>query len=151
MNPLLLTDLFYAIAISNNTSLPHQYPELMALAQVESGDRDYVIGKKGEVSCYQILPSTWKQYACGKYSVHYWSRKQWSAQVALRHSMWLGKEFSQESGYNKAPNSLEFYCLWNLGLEGFRKYSFSVQAVPSRTRNAAQRYQNLVYLYYSKN
>jgi hypothetical protein len=33
-----------------------------ALSQIESGDCDVCVGRYGEVSRYQILPSVWRQY-----------------------------------------------------------------------------------------
>ena len=130
---------------------PSSLPEFRALSQIESGDRDFKIGRSGEVSRYQIKPSTWKSYDVVPYNVHHWSRHEYASYVAMQHAAWLKKNFQSSTGYNKYPNPIEFYCLWNLGLEGFRKYSFSVQAVPHKTRNAAMRYNNLILLYSGKN
>ena len=117
---------------------------------IETGNNGKLIGKQGEVSAYQIKPRVWKQYKNTPYSVYYWSSLDYSSIIAINHRLWLYDNYIRLSGY-KTMNNLEFYCLWNLGLEGFRKYSFNVQAVPRKARDAAMRYNNLVFLYSSNN
>src|SRR5690348_452135 len=42
---------------------PYELPLIKAIAEIESGHDDITVGKKGEVSRYQILPTTWKKHA----------------------------------------------------------------------------------------
>jgi hypothetical protein len=145
------TDAFIAVLFAIGLlSAPKTTPELKALAMIETGNNGLRIGKAGEVSAYQIKPIVWKQQKSIPYNVHYWSRLDYASAVAMEHKLWLCHNYCKQSGYSNV-NNLEFYCLWNMGLEGFRKYSFSVQAVPRKTRNAAMRYNNLVFLYSSNN
>lgn len=43
-------------------SFTYSHPLFHALAVIESGENDRAIGRKGEVSRYQILPSQWKRF-----------------------------------------------------------------------------------------
>jgi len=129
---------------------PENTPWIKALAMIESGDRGSVIGKKGEVSRYQIMPSVWKSINLHPYSVHFWTPTSTSAQVAYIHmsnySAVLGNK------YNRRPTAAEFYCAWNLGITKFGgKYKFEVDKCPLSVRNRAYRFRNLVELYVSKN
>lgn len=49
-------------ALITNHDNSWQDARLVALAELESGNRDGTTGRAGEVSRYQILPSVWRQY-----------------------------------------------------------------------------------------
>jgi|GEM_PF-1525304 len=134
---------------------------LWALAQVESGDNPHAVGKAGEVTRYQVLPSTLRYIASLRVQeearsfskVNALTRS--GAQVKDRISgvdgdvlFYLGhlnSKFSSATG--RAPTPPEMYALWSIGFHGFQRRGFLLQRCPASKRDAARRFDNL---YWSK-
>jgi hypothetical protein len=79
-----------------------------ALSQIESGDNDRAIGKKGEISRYQILPEVWEEFAPEKAN---WESPKEALAVAKEAMKKRCTEFEQT--FHRAPTDFEFYVLWN--------------------------------------
>jgi hypothetical protein len=79
-----------------------------ALSQIESGDNDKAVGKKGEISRYQILPDVWAAFA--PESANCQNPKDALA-VAKETMKKRCAEFEQT--FHRAPTDFEFYVLWN--------------------------------------
>src|SRR5437773_12226818 len=54
--------LFFAIFLGGAMAAQAGLSRLQALSMLETADNDRTIGSAGEVSRYQIMPRTWKQY-----------------------------------------------------------------------------------------
>jgi hypothetical protein len=79
-----------------------------ALSQIESGDNDRAIGKKGEISRYQILPQVWEEFAPERAN---WENPKEALAVAKGAMKKRCAEFEQT--FHRAPTDFEFYVLWN--------------------------------------
>lgn len=79
-----------------------------ALSQVESGDNDKAVGKRGEISRYQILPDVWAAFAPDKAN---WQNPKDALAVAKDAMKKRCAEFEQT--FHRAPTDFEFYVLWN--------------------------------------
>jgi hypothetical protein len=79
-----------------------------ALSQIESGDNDKAIGKKGEISRYQILPDIWTAFAAEDAN---WENPKDALVVAKEAMKKRCADFEQT--FHRAPNDFEFYVLWN--------------------------------------
>jgi len=79
-----------------------------ALSQIESGDNDRAVGRKGEISRYQILPDVWSAFATHKAN---WENPRDALTVAKETMKKRCADFEQT--YQRAPTDFEFYVLWN--------------------------------------
>jgi hypothetical protein len=79
-----------------------------ALSQIESGDNDKAIGKKGEISRYQILPDVWTAFASENAN---WENPRDALAVAKVAMKKRCADFEQT--FHRAPTDFEFYVLWN--------------------------------------
>ena len=79
-----------------------------ALSQIESGDNDKAVGKKGEISRYQILPDVWTAFAAENAN---WENPKDALAVAKEAMKKRCAEFEQT--FHRAPTDFEFYVLWN--------------------------------------
>ena len=79
-----------------------------ALSQIESGDNDKAVGKKGEISRYQILPDVWSAFAAENAN---WENPKEALAVAKEAMKKRCAEFEQT--FHRAPSDFEFYVLWN--------------------------------------
>jgi hypothetical protein len=79
-----------------------------ALSQIESGDNDKAVGKKGEISRYQILPDVWAAFAPENAN---WQNPKDALAVAKETMKKRCAEFEQT--FHRAPTDFEFYVLWN--------------------------------------
>ena len=79
-----------------------------ALSQIESGDNDKAVGKKGEISRYQILPDVWAAFASENAN---WENPKDALAVAKEAMKKRYAEFEQT--FHRAPTDFEFYVLWN--------------------------------------
>lgn len=131
---------------------------LWALAQVESGDNPHAIGKAGEITRYQILPSTLRQMS--RLRVQDWTRSlscfgpdaRSGASVqskggvdgdVLRYLGWLASKFTAATG--RAPTPRELYLLWSCGYRKFRSSGFNFNSCSAIKRSAATRFENLYH------
>jgi hypothetical protein len=74
-----------------------------ALALVESGGNDRIVGRVGEISRYQIRPELWP------------GGNPLDNQVALANAQQImaARVAAFEQSHGRAPNDFEFYILWN--------------------------------------
>jgi hypothetical protein len=79
-----------------------------ALSQIESGDNDKAVGRKGEISRYQILPDVWAAFAPETAN---WQNPKDALAVAKETMKKRCTEFEQT--YHRPPTDFEFYVLWN--------------------------------------
>jgi hypothetical protein len=79
-----------------------------ALSQIESADNDKAVGKKGEISRYQILPDVWAAFAAENAD---WENPKDALAVAKVAMKKRCAEFEQT--FHRAPTDFEFYVLWN--------------------------------------
>ena len=79
-----------------------------ALSQIETGDKDTVVGAQGEISRYQLLPDVWHRYASTNAD---WQKPEDALAVAQKV---MGERISAFTNtYHRAPTDFEFYVLWN--------------------------------------
>ena len=74
-----------------------------ALALVESGGNDRIVGRVGEISRYQIRPELWQ------------GGNPLDNRVALANARQImsARVAAFEQSHGRAPNDFEFYILWN--------------------------------------
>jgi len=98
---------------------------LSALSMLETGDNDRVVGRRGEISRYQILPSEWRRYGAGN------PQSVTAATQAVRRIMAarVGRRCCA------ALTNFDFYVLWNAPAQ--------VGHPSSVVRERAQRFANL--------
>jgi hypothetical protein len=74
-----------------------------ALAMLESGGNDRIIGRVGEVSRYQIRPELWS------------GGNPLDTRIALSNARKImdARIAAFERSHRRAPNDFEFYVLWN--------------------------------------
>lgn len=109
---------------------------------IESGNRDSVVGRRGEISRYQILPRLWiNGNPLDPHAALANAQRIMSARIT---------GFEQASG--RAPTDFEFYVLWNAPAQIGHPHS----VVAARTRrfinltaDAAPLRQNLVSASYA--
>lgn len=120
--------------------------ELVALRQIESGDNPRAVGARGERTAYQIMPSTWKQYADKgmRYTTQSHADEVASRILTHQRAQFLGTARRQ-------PARAEVYAMWNLGFAGFRKRKFDLARCPRTTQDAAMRFAALVEDLYERN
>lgn len=117
--------------------------QVAALAQIESGGRDNKIGANGERSKYQIMKSVWDDYHKDLDQTPFEKCKgRLATATAIAHAVRLRDRFFDRKGI--FPSSAQFYCMWNMGFEGFAKRDFLVSACPRRVQERAERFANLV-------
>src|SRR5882672_7464769 len=80
---------------------------LTALSMIESGNNDYMVGRAGEISRYQIFKSEWHSVTN---SANYTDRATARA-VTLRLMDRKVQNFA--SSFNRPPTDFELYGLWN--------------------------------------
>jgi hypothetical protein len=114
--------------------------KLSALAAIETGGRDEVIGTRGELSRYQIMPSVWKKhFAKQQCKLHIPAEAKRCAYV---HVLYLEYKFMEANG-NRKPSAAQLYAMWNLGLSGFRRRGWLTSNCPAVVRERAERFANI--------
>lgn len=111
-----------------------------ALSMIETGINDHEVGRAGEVSRYQIMPSVWRHYS----GSHAYSNPQVSLQVARQHWATLYDSFTQRA--HREPTDFDMYVLWNTRYGYYAKCGFSPRRLQAVVRDRAQRFVNLVEL-----
>ncbi len=101
--------LLLALGLLSTLCLPATAMERwVALAQLESGNRDGAVGRAGEISRYQIKPALWRRYAS---PTAHWTDRHQALRVARRIMAERTADF--ERSYGRSPTDFEFYVLWN--------------------------------------
>ena len=109
-----------------------------ALSMIETGGDDREIGRLGEVSRYQIMPSVWRHYSDSR-SYH---DPETSAEVAQRHWTALYNSFKQQA--HREPTDFDMYVLWNTHYGYYAKHGFDPARLTAIVSERAQRYVNLI-------
>jgi hypothetical protein len=92
---------------------------LMAIAMVESGNRDWVVGRHGERSRYQIMERTWKQHSSMPFHVHARSHSR-SYKVSEAHIAWIRARIPEQ---NRAQ-VFHVALAWKIGLTNWKQHVF---------------------------
>ena len=109
-----------------------------ALGMIETANNDCEIGRAGEVSRYQIMPSVWKKYSHSRlYQSH-----EVSVQVAQQHWLWLYENFKKRA--NREPTDFDMYVLWNTRYNYYSSRDYDPARLGLIVRDRAQRFVNLV-------
>ena len=109
-----------------------------ALSQIETGGDDNEIGRSGEVSRYQIMPSVWRHYSDSQR----YRDPETSVQVAQQHWTALYKSFKEQA--HREPADFDMYVLWNTHYGYYAKHGFDPERLGPAVRDRAQRYVNLI-------
>jgi hypothetical protein len=113
------------------------FSKLEAISLIETADKDGVVGQKGEVSRYQILPRVWRTYTA---SAAYQDPKV-ARRVAGRHVSQLEGYFLQKTG--RPVSDFDLYVMWNAGPAYYARRGFSPDRVAPLIKERAQRFVNL--------
>jgi hypothetical protein len=100
-----------------------------ALSMLETGDNDYVVGRCGEISRFQIRAELWPGG----------NPQNPRAALAVARKIMHMRTRSFERTHGRAPSDFEFYVLWNAPAQ----VDHPVSCVVER----AQRFVNLVQRY----
>jgi hypothetical protein len=111
---------------------------LFALGAIETGNNDNEIGRAGEVSRYQIMPSVWKHYSRSSY----YDNPQVSRAVAQQHWSSLRASFKKKTG--REPDNFDMYVLWNTCYGYYASKGFQPARLDPAVRDRAQRFVNLI-------
>jgi hypothetical protein len=109
-----------------------------ALGMIETGNEDGAVGRLGEVSRYQIMPSVWKHYSTSRN----YRNPEVSAEVARLHWSTLYDYFKKQT--EREPTDFDMYVLWNTRHGYYASRGFSPPQLNSTIRDRAQRFANLV-------
>lgn len=112
---------------------------LAAISAVESGDNDLAVGKRGEVSRYQMLPAVWSRYNRHFGKSAPWHDPQIAVIVAGSHIRWLQ---SQLPGALKDDPGVIILC-WKKGATGAKKLLYNTNLAPPKTQDYCERVWNL--------
>jgi hypothetical protein len=108
---------------------------LAALSMIETGNNDYMVGRAGEISRYQIIKSEWHSVTN---SANYTDRDTARA-VTLRLMDRRVQSFT--SSFNRTPTDFELYGLWNAPNQVMQG------RISRRVAERCQRFVNLCELY----
>lgn len=125
----------------------YEQPVLKALGQIETGEQDFAVGLLGEKSRYQIRAVTWKENSNKPYAYSY--KPEVAALVALAYLNRLSNQYYIV--LKRRPSELDLYVMWNWGFNNYARVNFEFARAPHSSRDAAQRFANLIYKYNSKN
>lgn len=113
------------------------FSRLEAISLIETADNDRIIGNKGEVSRYQIMPFVWKQYSRSR---NYRDPKE-ARRIAQQHLQALEELFRRKT--RRAPTEFDMYVMWNAGPYYYAKREFSPTRIAPSIRERAERFVNL--------
>ncbi len=111
--------------------------KLEAISMIETCDRDWIVGKAGEVSRYQIMPSVWRHYT----SSRDFRNPVVASKVAAQHIDVLENTFRARTG--REATHFDLYVMWNAGPTYYAKIGFNASRVATVIRERAARYANL--------
>lgn len=114
-----------------------QLSRLEALSMIESGDNDAAIGRAGEVSRFQIMPSVWAHYSGSRA----FRDCRVAKAVASRHLTELTTWFHKRAG--RPANDFDVYVLWNAGPTYYTKIGFKTSRIHPVVGERARRYVRL--------
>ena len=109
-----------------------------ALGMIETGNQDDEVGRAGEVSRYQIMPSVWRHYS----SSDRYRNPEISLSVAQQHWAALYNYFKQRA--HRDPDDFDMYVLWNTRQGYYASRGFSPARLHPVVRERAGRFVNLL-------
>jgi short subunit dehydrogenase-like uncharacterized protein len=109
-----------------------------ALGMIETGNEDNAVGRAGEVSRYQIMPSVWRHYTTS--AQH--QDPEVALEIARQHWAWLYDYFKHETG--REPTDFDMYVLWNTRHGYYANRAFNPSQLHPLVRDRAERFTNLV-------
>jgi hypothetical protein len=109
-----------------------------ALGAIETANNDRAIGRAGEVSRYQIMPSVWRRYSGSSY----YHNPEVSRAVAQQHWSSLYTSFKKQA--HREPNDFDMYVLWNTRYGYYASKGFNSARLHPVVRDSAQRFVNLI-------
>lgn len=105
---------------------------------IETGNDDHAVGRAGEVSRFQIMPSVWEHYSNSRS----YRSPEASLEVARSHWAWLYDYFKRAAG--REPTDFDMYVLWNTRHGYYAKRGFASGRLGPIVRDRAMRFNNLV-------
>jgi hypothetical protein len=114
--------------------------KLEAISMIETADRDWIVGKAGERSRYQIMPKVWQSYTTSRD----YRNPELARTVAERHLAGLEETFRKATG--REASDFDRYVLWNGGPTYYAKINFDASRVHPVIRERADRYVNLRHM-----
>lgn len=111
-----------------------------ALSMIETGIDDREVGRAGEVSRYQIMPSVWRHYS----SSHSYRNPEVALEVARQHWAALYDSFKRRA--HREPSDFDMYVLWNTRFGYYASRGFNPRHLQAIVRDRAERFVNLVEL-----
>jgi hypothetical protein len=111
--------------------------KLEAISMIETADRDWVVGRAGERSRYQMMPRVWSSYT----SSRDYKNPQLAQAVASKHLTVLEDTFRKATG--RETSDFDRYVLWNAGPTYYAKIGYNARRVSPVIRERAERYVNL--------
>lgn len=114
---------------------------LKALSAFESSSRDAARGRAGEVSRYQILPTTWAEHSKIPCTPNNYQDPHVSFIVA--NSIWeqLRSRYYMTCGHY--PTDAETYVMWNRGFNYYARHHLAWNLLPRGVRDKALRFDNI--------
>ena len=113
--------------------------KLKALSEIESGNDDNAVGRKGELSRWQIRRSVWEQHFPAKSDYRHFRKH--AGNCAIAHILWLEEQYRKHAKRN--PSAAQLYCMWNMGWAGFKRRDCLVSKCPAVVQERAERFANL--------
>jgi hypothetical protein len=108
-----------------------------ALGMIETGNDDSEIGRAGEVSRYQIMPSVWHQYSASRD----YRDPATALQVAQRYWSTLYSRFKRQA--HREPTDFDMYVMWNTRYGYYAGRGLDPYKLGVNVRDRAQRFVNL--------
>jgi len=115
-------------------------PLQFALGMIETGINDRAVGRAGEVSRYQIMPSVWRRYSASRD----YQNPALSLEVACKHWIYLHDYFKSKT--HREPTEFDMYVLWNTRHGYYARKGFDPKRLHRVVFDRAQRFCNLVEL-----
>jgi hypothetical protein len=109
-----------------------------ALGMIETGNDDSAVGRLGEVSRFQIMPSLWKHFSTSRS----YQNPDAAAEVARQHWSALYSYFKSQA--DREPTDFDMYVLWNTRYGYYASKDFSPARLHPLVRDRAERFSNLV-------
>lgn len=106
---------------------------LLALSLHESNNNDFAVGKRGEVSRYQVMPQIWRMATLSRN----WRSPAIANSVACKiiRERWTWFK----NGTKREPTPQEFYAMWNApGL--FMVRSYRLESMPPEIQERCERF-----------
>jgi len=108
-----------------------------ALGMIETGNDDSEIGRAGEVSRYQIMPSVWRQYSTSRS----YRDPATALEVAQQYWSTLYSRFKHQA--HREPTDFDMYVLWNTHYGYYANRGLDPEKLGPKVRDRAQRFVNL--------